>query len=748
MNNDILKLGPMASECAPAILIRLLEVMRDAVIVFDSEGRILLANSSAASLLDTCGLISSYRIQDLFHPCDIRTIRHNCEISEVPTSEEVRCQAVPNLPFTLDGRLNVCSCGMPGCPARICAVRVDSISSDRQAYVLVGREASRQSCDVMASDSEIKHLRHVRDRLSGTLKVILDTLDADDVDQLFKKSLLDIQEGLGADGAMLYLAENNGFRFQDGTIDLQKNRYPKFLVHGKSFESIVMSTRTATRFQVTQFDLNRLQHKDVDYRQVIDEDAGKTHFMPRYLLPPFYSFFAVPVWFAGQAIALIVVGWQYHHRLQREDARLMDTVAMYLSTQIMGAVKTLNAERLERFNQLTYEAKSRLFSLEDVSFLDVEREFEILGREFDAQFIPIFNKVDGDGDYQVVFDNGIRAPFTFFTTHPRKVTGEPGALTPMITRLITAPLVQDWLESFGQSRLGVIVDMRGMFEDYCGFLFLKNSSTQPFGDAELLLFSRILDTVEESILGREREGQERMISQALQLGMRSELNQVVGLSANGVYSSATEDAFVGGDFYQLVQTSSTSSCVIMGDVSGKGVEAASMSAAVRTALTAYAWGGVTPAQMVRTLNKFLLGFSRLETFATLFVGVIDQTTNRLTYCSAGHPPALLFRNNARAMEPLDVQSGVVGAFDDMAYVDGTVQLEQGDILLLYTDGVTEARDRKGAFFGERRLREVAFDLCSGDFDSLSQRLLKIIDTYTGRNLSDDIAVVALRYDGK
>ncbi len=71
--------------------------------------------------------------------------------------------------------------------------------------------------------------------------------------------------------------------------------------------------------------------------------------------------------------------------------------------------------------------------------------------------------------------------------------------------------------------------------------------------------------------------------------------------------------------------------------------------------------------MVATLNEFLLGFSRVETFATLFVGIVDLTTSSLTYCSAGHPPAILVSAQSGDAELLDVQSGVVGAFHDMEY---------------------------------------------------------------------------------
>ena len=215
-----------------------------------------------------------------------------------------------------------------------------------------------------------------------------------------------------------------------------------------------------------------------------------------------------------------------------------------------------------------------------------------------------------------------------------------------------------------------------------------------------------------------------------------------------VCSAATKAASVGGDFYDLIRLPGRRACVIMGDVSGKGVEAASVSAAVKTALGAYAWEGLAPARMVRALNEFLLGFSRLETFATLFVGIIDLEAGTLRYCSAGHPPAMLIDAGAREISVLDVQSGVVGAFHDIAYQDGVTSLEVGDALLLYTDGTTEARDPSGAFFGEEGLREAAMRESTGEkpFEGFAARLLATLDAFTGQSLEDDVAILALRFD--
>lgn len=128
------------------------------------------------------------------------------------------------------------------------------------------------------------------------------------------------------------------------------------------------------------------------------------------------------------------------------------------------------------------------------------------------------------------------------------------------------------------------------------------------------------------------------------------------------------------------------------------------------------------------------------------MGIVDLPSSTITYCSAGHPPAILRRAQTGELVSLDVQSGVVGAFHDMLYQDGEIGIGAGDVLMLYTDGTTEARDPRGAFFGEDGLRDALTRECACGFDGLTDRLLATLDDFTGNNLEDDVAMVALRFD--
>ena len=94
------------------------------------------------------------------------------------------------------------------------------------------------------------------------------------------------------------------------------------------------------------------------------------------------------------------------------------------------------------------------------------------------------------------------------------------------------------------------------------------------------------------------------------------------------------------------------------------------------------------------------------------------------------------------------QSGVVGAFPDISYQDGVAVLSEGDVLLLYTDGTTEARDPSGAFFGEQGLRDMVMRESAGDkpYEGFLDRLLACVEDFTGNKLDDDVAMVSVRFD--
>ena len=729
----------------PAVLLRLMELSGEAVVVFDGKGVVVRANSAAGALISPDHQLEGCLVQDLFWNATNPDFTYKIvQPSASSFTSWHQTEEVLELPFDVDGSLHRCACGYNGKAYSLCDLRCDRASTNQLLYVMVAKRASIMRTGTLNQAQEIQILRKANHRLSGTLKIILDTLNINDVHTLFSQSLEEICNTMDADGSVVYLADRDGFHFQDASKSLKDVNIIPYLPFGRGYEAISVNAQNAVRFHVLDADKSELRVGRLLIRKIYDEDTAETFKIPAYLIPPFKSFISVPVWFGGHVIALFLVGWSSKHQLKRDDARLLDSVAQYLSVQIMGALKTLRAQRIDKLDKLEAQIHERLALVTEVTEEAILLELQCVADEIDAYVVPVAKPEFSDYAIADLPLHGLTdVPFSIDDIDPKYYENEI-AVVPIGIKSD----VYTWLDELGEPPLGALVDMGEILGTRRVLLVLRSATSEPLEDIELNFLHRLAEIVKEVSVGIVAREQDKRIAQSLQLGMKNVLQKVDGITADGIYSSATADAFVGGDFYDLIRLDNRRACVIMGDVSGKGVEAASISSAVKTALAAYAWTGLTPAHMVRTLNRFLLGFSRIETFATLFVGIVDLETNTITYCSAGHPPAMIYRASTHNIDTLDVQSGVVGAFEEMLYNDGAITFDENDILLLYTDGVTEARDRQSGFFGERRLREALMRNATSGMDNLMKNLLNTLDVYTDCNLNDDVAMVALRFDEK
>jgi serine phosphatase RsbU (regulator of sigma subunit) len=241
---------------------------------------------------------------------------------------------------------------------------------------------------------------------------------------------------------------------------------------------------------------------------------------------------------------------------------------------------------------------------------------------------------------------------------------------------------------------------------------------------------------------------ERHVSETLQTALLAVPHAVHGVTCGTLYRSASSPVRVGGDFYDLFDLPDGQAAAVIGDVSGKGLEAAAATALVRNTIRAYAQEGHGPSALLRMTNAVVLGATPPETFVTVFFGVLDTRTGELVYCSAGHPRPMLKRRDG-PVEVLPTRSAVVGAFDAAQFVDDRTRLEPGDVLLLYTDGVTEAHCLEGGLLGEERLADFLGRLPHTTAGKLPDAVFGRVLECTGGRLSDDLAMlsVALEQDG-
>ncbi len=729
----------------------LLQLTSEVVLIFDGAGRVLLANEEAMRLFgfENPGAMMGVDVRLLFPMLD-------GEGPDTGSGSFADAVATPmsfsptDLPFECDGSTVLATCRTAAGLQEVLRVRCERVQAPGDTYLLVGRAAGTINAAGREYDRAFEELKRANKRLSGAFNIVLDTLDAEDMGELFGRVLDEITETMEADGTLAYLAETDGFRLRGASQGLDISRTPRFMPFGRTVETAATRSGRTVRLRVQAPTADELRGGKLTSRNVVNEETREILKVRAALLPPFTSFHVVPVWFGGHVIAIIEVGWEKVHPLFKEDAGLLNSVGRYLSVQLVGAFATMRSQKAARLDTLQNDLREELLSVADGSAKEgassaLERLDEILtevAHELEAGLVRLRAGADGEMSAELpltgahAFEGGIDGLVAGHVTDGAAVVD----LRP------ATPLSQE-LHGLGEPCYGALVDLGVIAGERHAYLMLRPDGSEPLDEVEHAFLVRFAADVRDIAQGEEARAQDKRISQALQLGMKNVLQDVDGITAQGIYSSATATAFVGGDFYDLIRLPGRRACVIMGDVSGKGVEAASVSAAVKTALGAYSWEGLNPARMVRSLNDFLLGFSRVETFATLFVGIVDLAARTITYCSAGHPPALLVHDREE-ISILDVQSGVVGAFADIAYQDGQVGFEPGDLLLLYTDGTTEARDPSGAFFGEQGLRDMVMrEWGQGQpFEGLLDRFLATLDAFTGQRLDDDVAMVCLRFD--
>ena len=170
------------------------------------------------------------------------------------------------------------------------------------------------------------------------------------------------------------------------------------------------------------------------------------------------------------------------------------------------------------------------------------------------------------------------------------------------------------------------------------------------------------------------------------------------------YSKAAKG--VGGDYYDFLNFNNKKLAVIMADVAGKGVPASLVMVMIRSILRSVARPNVYPSQIVNFLNKMLTGDVSQERYATLFYYICDVETKKLYFTNAGHGPLLIYRKDKNDFDLLDTPGFPIGISKDMNYVQAETQLNPGDICILYTDGITEARNLKKEEFTLDRLKEI------------------------------------------
>jgi sigma-B regulation protein RsbU (phosphoserine phosphatase) len=229
-----------------------------------------------------------------------------------------------------------------------------------------------------------------------------------------------------------------------------------------------------------------------------------------------------------------------------------------------------------------------------------------------------------------------------------------------------------------------------------------------------------------------------------------------------IYATIEPAREVGGDFFDFFFTDDKNLCFVIGDVSGKGVPASLFMAVTKTLIKGKAVWDADPGRILTKVNTDLSQNNEQCMFVTIFIGILNTETGALLYANGGHNPPIIIRgehkpplnkrDSTRLSDDVNFltvsQDLVVGAVEDIVYRTDTVTLKPGDSIFVYTDGVTEAMNKRGELFSDDRLKKQLTELHGRSAQETIAETMKGISSFSrGVPQSDDITMLMIRFNG-
>jgi sigma-B regulation protein RsbU (phosphoserine phosphatase) len=257
------------------------------------------------------------------------------------------------------------------------------------------------------------------------------------------------------------------------------------------------------------------------------------------------------------------------------------------------------------------------------------------------------------------------------------------------------------------------------------------------------LVSTLRSEIEKGRARRQRDAHERReLEEALRIQRKllpASLPQIDGCEIAASWQPASG---VGGDCFDVIGFGRSRLALSIADVVGKGIPAALLMSNLQAAVRAFATDAAQPGELCQQVNRILRGNIAEGRFISFFYCTFDNELGVLTFANAGHYPPILIRGDG-SVERLVPGGPVMGVFADPAYEQGRVPIGSGDRLLLFTDGITEARNSDDAEFGEERLIELAIENRACSAPALQARLADAVATFAGGAFQDDATLIVL-----
>ena len=329
----------------------------------------------------------------------------------------------------------------------------------------------------------------------------------------------------------------------------------------------------------------------------------------------------------------------------------------------------------------------------------------------------------------------IRLPEINKVVKAGQVIGEMGVFSPGRERTASAICEED-LEAYTMDREEVMEFFR----------------SDPSLAIELLQVSnkRFIENIKAEAEAKERIQSELRIAHDIQASMLPRMFPPFPERKDfEIFATMDPAREVGGDFYDFFLVNKNKLCLVIGDVSGKGVPAALFMAISKALFKSEAVRGFPANEIISRVNNLLCQDNQMCMFVTVFVMLLNTETGEVEYCSGGHnPPLLCIRNGS--VEYVQALKGMgVGVLENSKCISRKMTLKPGDLFFLYTDGITEAMNSQQQLFSDARLKSCVARLCDLDLPEIVAGVRQEIAAHVGEEAqSDDITMLALRYKGR
>ena len=243
---------------------------------------------------------------------------------------------------------------------------------------------------------------------------------------------------------------------------------------------------------------------------------------------------------------------------------------------------------------------------------------------------------------------------------------------------------------------------------------------------------------------RRRLEAELEFSQAVQKALMPQSAPVTPAFDLAVYSRPAQ--YVNGDYFDIFSFGDGAQGFAIADAVGHGVSAGLIMSSVQTALRILVPENDGPTAVLERLNRVFLHNANFPTFVTVFLGYYDPATRSLTYCNAGHPPALVYHKQERNILHMPPTGAAIGLLEEFNLEAQSLQLQPEDILLLYTDGLTEAINSQGEEFGVERLAELLTENADSSATELVRATRQELENFLdGQPPEDDTTFIAIKF---